>query len=395
MTTTQLPPWKRARLLLGLCLAVSTVVGAQVAPTVVWQSTATNDYVLNPVAISPDGRVVATMGTNDSVQIWSASNGVPVIALSGHATWIGDLAFSPDGAWLASGSGDWNVRVWRTADWSFAYSIPSASQGPPVAFSPDSGTLAVGSGATIQLRRATDGALLQSWTATTGEMKAVAFSPDGSKLASGAGYRGIDTELKIWEIPGGRLLRSVPTAQTYGIGQVTFSPDGLQVVTGSAYLYSGPMQSWRVSDGTLLRTFPLAAYAMSFSADGAVLAAVGTNILFFRAADGALIQEYSDGFAGISRGEKGIALTPSGDFIRSRGFGEVLAGRIPVLVSPPGIQGGQMMISWVGGSGRYQLQRVSALGGDWQDEGGVLTSNSVTLTPGTPTSFYRVMALPQ
>jgi WD40 repeat protein len=374
---------------------VSSAVRAQVTPSIVWQSKATNGYISNPVAISPDGSVAATLGTNNSVQIWNVSNGVPLIALSGHGMWIGDLAFSPDGAFLASGSGDSSVRVWRTADWSFAYSVPSASQGPPVAFSPDSGTLAVGSGTTIQLRRATNGALIHSWTATTGEMKALAFSPDGNKLASGAGIRGFDTALKIWEVPNGTLLRSVPTAQTYGIGRVVFSPDGLQVLAGSEYLYSGPMQSWRVSDGALLRTFPLAAYSMVFSADGAVLAAVGTNIVFFRAADGTLIQEYSDGFASFTQGEKGIALAPSGCFIRSRGLGEVLAGRVPVLVSMPSIQAGQMIIRWVGGTGRYQLQRVSAIGSGWQDEGGIVTTNSVTVTPSTPSGFYRVIALPQ
>ena len=387
---------KRVGLLLCLCFAVFAAGHAQVMPIVVWQSKATNSYILNPVAISPDGRVAATLGTNNSVQIWSVSNGIPLVALPGHGMWIGDLAFSPDGTFLASGSGDSSVRVWRTADWSLAYSIGTASQGPPVSFSPDSATLAIGSGATIQLRRATNGALFQSWTATSGWwLTSLAFSPDGSKLVSGAGARGADTTLKIWEVPSGALLWSVPTAQTYGIGRVAFSPDGQQVLTSSEYLYSGPMQSWRVSDGALLRTYPLAAYSMAFSADGAVLAAVGTNILFFRVADGALIQEYSDGFASFTQGEKGIALTPSGYFIRSRGLGEVLAGSVPLLVSPPSIQGGQMIIGWVGGTGRYQLQRVSDIGSDWQDEGGILTTNSIRVTPGTASGFYRVIALPQ
>src|SRR5262249_44715045 len=146
----------------------------------------------------------------------------------------------------------------------------------------------------------------------------LAFSPDGSKLASGAGFRGVDTALKFWAVPGGGLIRSVPTAQTYSVGRLAFSPDGQVVVTGSEDLYSGPMQSWRVIDGALLRTFPMRAYAMAFSGDGAVLAAAGTNILFFRTSDGALIQEYADGFAGFTEGEKGIALN-AGLFVRSRG----------------------------------------------------------------------------
>jgi WD40 repeat protein len=157
---------KAGHLILLLCFVGCATAHAQVAPTIVWQSKATNSYILNPIAVSPDGSVVATLGKNNSVQIWNTSNGMPLIALLGHGLWIGDLAFSPDGEFLASGSGDSSVRVWRTVDWSLAYSVPSSSQGPPVAFSPDSATLAIGSGTSIQLLRATNGAMFHSWTAT-------------------------------------------------------------------------------------------------------------------------------------------------------------------------------------------------------------------------------------
>jgi WD40 repeat protein len=277
-------------------------------------------------------------------------------------------------------------------DWSLAYSVPSSSQGPPVAFSPDSATLAIGSGTSIQLLRATNGAMFHSWTATKGYMKALAYSADGSKLASGAGGRGVDTSMKIWEVPSGALIRSVPTAQTYSITRIVFSPDGQQVLTGGY----DPMQSWRVSDGTLLRTFPEPAYAMAFSGDGTVLASVWTNITFFRSSDGVFIQKYTDGFASYSPGEKGIAFTPVGGlFVRSRGLGEVLAGRVPVLVSAPSIENAQMILRWVGGTGRYQLQRAAEPSGIWQDWGGVLTTNLASVRLDTAEGYFRVVALPQ
>ena len=59
------------------------------------------------------------------------------------------------------------------------------------------------------------------------------------------------------------------------------------------------------------------------------------------------------------------------------------------------IESGQMIIRWVGGAGRYQLQRSLELGGSWQDEGGVLNTNSVTITPDTTNGFFRVVATPQ
>lgn len=396
MKTNRQPPTKLRHLICVLAFMLCLAVEAQVPPTIVWQTAANNSYGLSPLAVSPDGAIVATLGADNAVQIRRMSNGSPLLSLPGNTLWIGDLAFSPDGTYLASGGGDNIVRVWRTLDWSLAYSIPTIRQGPPVAFAPDSATLAIGNGSEIELRRASNGAAFQSWTATaSGEVVALAFSPDGSKLASGAGIRGQDTSLKIWEVPAGALIRSLPTAQTYSVGRIVFSPDGTQVLTGSRYLHSSPMQSWRVSDGLLLRTFPLAAYAMAFSADGTVLAAAGDNIIFFRASDGAVIQEYVDGYAVFTPSPKGLALTASGLFVRSRGSGEVLAGRVPTLVSPPIIEGGHKIIRWVGGTGRYQLQHSPVPDGGWQDEGGILITNAVSVTSANSNAFYRVISLPQ
>jgi hypothetical protein len=41
--------------------------------------------------------------------------GEEVARLHGHTTYVWSLAFSPDGATLASGSGDFTVRLWDTA----------------------------------------------------------------------------------------------------------------------------------------------------------------------------------------------------------------------------------------------------------------------------------------
>ena len=84
------------------------------------------------------------------------------------------------------------VSVWRVSDWSLAYALTNDVSAGPLAFSPDSSILAVTQGYSIQLRNATNGMLLHSWTNLfvdndVGGVVALAFSSDGTQLASGAG----------------------------------------------------------------------------------------------------------------------------------------------------------------------------------------------------------------
>jgi len=61
---------------------------------------------------SPDGRWIASGGSDNVVRLWDAATGAPKETLIGHTSMVNDVAFSPDGKRLASAGWDQTVKIW-------------------------------------------------------------------------------------------------------------------------------------------------------------------------------------------------------------------------------------------------------------------------------------------
>lgn len=195
----------------------------------------------NCVAFSPDGKQVAVGGADASIRILDLDGEREPVVLAGHAHPIGQLAFSPDGKWLASASRlDGTVKLWELAAQVARASFGQVpNQYPAVAFSPDSATLAWSSGDhAIQLSDVPSGLVRKTLTGHGGPAVCLAFSTDGKWLASGSK----DFDARLWDARSGIHLATLP-GQNGMLTSIAFSPNSRLLLTGCA---DGTMELWNV-----------------------------------------------------------------------------------------------------------------------------------------------------
>lgn len=106
-----------------------------------------------------------------------------------HEAQVLVVQFSPDGAWLATGSYDQTVRLWN--------GLTGAALGRPLEHA--------------------------------GIVRSIEFGPEGRRLLTAAE----DRTVRIWDIRSGRLVME-PIRHAAEVWSARFSPDGQRVVTASS-----------------------------------------------------------------------------------------------------------------------------------------------------------------
>ena len=295
---------------------------------------------VNSVAFSPDGEILASGSSDNTIILWDVATGQPIgEPLKGHSDFVTSVAFSPDGGMLVSGGSDkkiilWDVKTRQAAGKPLTGHSSSISE---VTYSPNGKFIVSGDhGGTIILWDATTGQTMgQPLTDQSEWIWNLAISSDNRTIASAS--NNVERVSRSPEFPPTVILWDIRTRQStwqpllqlqqtpenpYGFNQhgmvwnVAFSPDGRTLASGTT---DGAIILWdmvtkkRIGQPLIGHTSTV---TVAFSPDGNKFASAsddGTIILW----DANTGQPIGNPFRGHSREINSIAFSPDGKILAS------------------------------------------------------------------------------
>jgi eukaryotic-like serine/threonine-protein kinase len=258
---------------------------------------------------SPDGNRIASVGADNTVQVWDATNGHHILTYHGHQRSTNGVAWLPgSGMRIASASADNTVQVW---DWATGKTLLTYREHHnnvrALTWSPDGSYLASGGDdKTVKVWNAITGQTLFTYAKHSDFIWYIMWSPDGTKIASGSQ----DTTAQVCNATRGMSLVTY-THHSKGVKALTWSPDSKQIASVSDDLTA---QVWDAHTGAHLFTYGGPAdQSISWSPDGKHIASSSADVQVWDAHTGKHSFTYSEHLATVH----GIAWSPDGSRIAS------------------------------------------------------------------------------
>ncbi len=206
---------------------------------------------VNCLAYSPDGASLATGADDAKLKVWTASAGACFVTFKDHTAPVSAVAFAPSGSAVLSASMDGTVRAFDLVRYRNFRTLtaPTPCQFASLAVDPSGEVVAAGAADTFSVCvwSLKTGRLLDVLGGHEAPVVSLAFSPVGPLLASGSW----DKSVRLWDVfEGGRgAVESLPHA--HDVLAVAFRPDGKQLCSAAL---DGQLFFWSSQDGALQGT---------------------------------------------------------------------------------------------------------------------------------------------
>ena len=205
---------------------------------------------------SPDGKhVVSLSGSSDQILIWDISTGMKVRTIEDDD--ISSFAISPDGRYIATGSGIYTKKFGKLWDFYSGRKIKDLTfrkgrdifgdtiyiSSDSLDFSPD-GRYVVSSyyiDHEFYLLDVSTDRKVRTFKGHTDYVNSVAFSPDGKYILSGSR----DKTLKLWEVSSGREVRTFEGHKSH-VSSAAFSANGEYAISTSS---DSTVRLWSIKSG--------------------------------------------------------------------------------------------------------------------------------------------------